>query len=113
MLRQVGIAPKWRDANIILIEHEENFHEEVRKELAELGRISKWLRTERGLSFYGDIDFIPAGEYTEGDARRAIEGTRRVVDSALKLRIRCFSCSESKRWVRTSFRSFCCYYNLF
>jgi len=32
----------------------------VRRRVARLARASEWLRAERELSFYGDVDFIPA-----------------------------------------------------
>ncbi len=86
MLRQVGIdPPKWHDVGMILVEHGDKFPEEIRAELPVLAKISKWLRTERELSFYGDIDFIPTEEYTEEDALKAIEGARKVVEYALKV----------------------------
>jgi HEPN domain-containing protein len=86
MLRQIGIdPPKWHDVGMIILEHREKFPDDVRGSLEELSKISKWLRTERELSFYGDIDFIPTDEYSEEDAIKAIEGARRVVDTALKV----------------------------
>lgn len=86
MLRQVGIdPPKWHDVGMIILEHREKFPENISDSLEELSKISKWLRTERELSFYGDIDFIPTDEYSEEDAVRAIEGARKVVEVALKV----------------------------
>jgi hypothetical protein len=35
--------------------------------------VSKALRRDRELSFYGDIDFIPSEEYTAADSERAID----------------------------------------
>ncbi len=86
MLREIGIdPPKWHDVGMILLENSEKFPEEIRSELKELADISKYLRTERELSFYGDIDFIPTEEYDEEDAIRAINDTRKVVDVALRV----------------------------
>ena len=53
--------------------------------MEELAAISKWLRRERELAFYGDIDFIPTEEYSREDALRAIEGARKTVEAAQKL----------------------------
>ncbi len=50
-----------------------------------LAKISKWLTTERELSFYGDIDFIPTDEYSQEDAINAIDCAKKVVDVALKV----------------------------
>jgi HEPN domain-containing protein len=88
MLREVGVdPPKWHDVGSILVEQARLFPEATRLLLPELARISKWLRKERELSFYGDIDFIPTEEYSEGDAGRAItdavfalEAARRHID---------------------------------
>lgn len=80
LLRQVGIdPPKWHEVSDILIAHETFFPEEVRKEFVPLAPVAKWLRKERELSFYGDIDFIPSEEYTKEDALRAIAGAQRWV----------------------------------
>ena len=42
---------------------------------------SRWLRRERELSFYGDLDFIPTEEYSADDADRAVAAA----DLALQL----------------------------
>jgi HEPN domain-containing protein len=84
MLRQVCIdPPKWHDVGMILREHEEKFPQGMRDSIEELSEISKWLRRERELAFYGDIDFIPSEEYKEEDATRAISGAKKVVEVAL------------------------------
>jgi HEPN domain-containing protein len=45
-----------------------------------VAKISKELRKERELAFYGDIDFIPTNEYTINDAKEAIEGANFAVN---------------------------------
>jgi len=86
MLRGVGIdPPKWHDVGGILIENREKFPADIASQLEELAAISKWLRRERELAFYGDIDFIPTEEYSREDALRAIEGARKTVETAQKL----------------------------
>jgi HEPN domain-containing protein len=70
---------------MILLEHQEKFPDNVRGSLEELAKISKWLRTERELAFYGDIDFIPTDEYSEEDAIKAIDGAKKVVEAASKV----------------------------
>lgn len=72
MLRAVGIEPpKFHDVGGLLIEHKAKFSAEVREQLARAAQISKRLRRERELAFYGDIDFIPTEEYSAADAERA------------------------------------------
>ena len=61
MLRQAGLEPpKWHDVGSLLIEHQGRFEPRVRRRVARLAQASEWLRAERELSFYGDVDFIPA-----------------------------------------------------
>jgi hypothetical protein len=47
-----------------------------------LATASTWLRKERELSLYGDIDFIPTEQYGRDDAARAIEDARFVLGVA-------------------------------
>ncbi len=70
MLRYVGVEPpKWHDVGGILVEHGDRFPGETRESLLRMADVSKRLRKERELSFYGDIDFIPTEEYSEELAR--------------------------------------------
>jgi HEPN domain-containing protein len=74
MLRQVGAdPPKWHDASPILLEFEERFAEDVRKQFPRVAEISSSLRKEREFSFYGDIDFIPTEHYSATDASGAMD----------------------------------------
>jgi hypothetical protein len=86
MLRFIGVEPpKIHDVGGLLLEHEEKFPKDIAKQLKRLADISKKLRKERELAFYGDIDFIPTEEYTKEDAEEAIRDARLVVGSARKL----------------------------
>ena len=86
MLRFVGVEPpKINDVGSLLLEHEEKFPKDIAKQLKRLADISKKLRKERELAFYGDIDFIPTEEYTNKDAKEAIRDARLVVGTARKL----------------------------
>jgi len=86
ILRQVGIdPPKWHDVGGILIEHRKLLPVKERKHVKRLAEISKWLRKERELAFYGDIDFIPTDEYTRADARRAIRDAQFAMEVAKRI----------------------------
>ena len=86
MLRFVGIEPpKYHDVGPLIVEHQERFKDISSEEIIRLAKISKKLRKERELAFYGDIDFIPTDEYTLGDAKEAIEGANFVVNMARRL----------------------------
>src|SRR3970282_2906629 len=72
MLRAVGVEPpKFHDVGGLLLEHRDKIAPEAREELGRAAEISKPLRKERELAFYGDIDFVPTEEYTTEDADRA------------------------------------------
>lgn len=80
MLRAVGIEPpKFHDVGGLLTEHDGRFPEAIRVRLPRAAEISKRLRRERELAFYGDIDFIPTEEYSAADAGRAYEEAAWVV----------------------------------
>ncbi|NWF56128.1 MAG: HEPN domain-containing protein [Syntrophaceae bacterium] len=69
MLRSAGIqTPKFHDVGGILLEHRDKYPEDVASQIERSAEISKRLRKERGLSFCGDIDFIPTEEYRLEDA---------------------------------------------
>lgn len=86
MLRFVGIEPpKVHDVGNLLLEYSERFPEEIRSLIPELARISMRLRKERELSFYGDVDFIPTEEYSEEDAKEALNDAKFVVETATRL----------------------------
>jgi HEPN domain-containing protein len=72
MLRSIGVdPPKQHDVGALLVEHAARFPPEVRDGLQRAAEISKELRRERELAFYGDVDFIPTAEYTEVQGRKA------------------------------------------
>jgi HEPN domain-containing protein len=86
MLRAVGVEPpKFHDVGGLLIEHKGKYDEEISKNLERAATISKRLKKERELAFYGDIDFIPTEEYNIGDAREAMEGANFVLVLARRL----------------------------
>lgn len=83
MLRQVGIEPpKWHDVSELILEYRGRFPESVGKSAERLAEVSSYLRKEREISFYGDIDFIPTEEYSRGDALKAIDDAKFVVQMA-------------------------------
>ena len=83
ILRQAGIdPPKQHDVGGLLVEFKDRLPEEVAPHAERLASISRWLRKERELAFYGDVDFIPTAEYSKEDADRAITDSRVVVEVA-------------------------------
>lgn len=86
MLRAVGIdPPKFHDVSDILLEYKGRITRLASADIEKIAKISKLLRKERELSFYGDIDFIPTEEYTVADAKKAVEEAKFVVKAAQKV----------------------------
>ena len=86
MLRAVAVEPpKYHDVGGLLLEHRDRFTEDVSGDLTRAAEISKQLRKERELAFYGDVDFIPTEEYTADDARQALSDAMWIVELAKKV----------------------------
>jgi HEPN domain-containing protein len=90
MLRVVGIEPlKFHDVGGFLIKHGNRFPVEIGNQVEALAMISKKLRKDRELAFYGDVDFIPTEEYSRKDAEEAIQGAKQVLSVATTV-VECF-----------------------
>ncbi len=86
MLRAIGIEPpKLHDVGDLLLEHRGRFSEELRGTLGALAEISKELRKNRELAFYGDVDFIPTEKYSLQEAQKARAGAAKVLDVAQRV----------------------------
>ncbi len=86
MLRNIGIEPpKYHDVGPLFLEFKDRFLDISFAEAQKIAQISKDLRKERELSFYGDIDFIPTESYSENDAATAIENVKFVLGYARKI----------------------------
>jgi len=74
VLRTVGVeVPKVHDVGRTLEKHCDSLPPAIAGSLNEIKKISKRLRKERELSFYGAEDFIPTEEYGLEDAETAIK----------------------------------------
>lgn len=70
ILRHLGVEPpKVHDVGPLLRQYADRLPAGDWDRMAE---DSRWLRRERELAFYGDLDFVPTEEYTRGDADRAM-----------------------------------------
>ncbi len=79
-LRAAGVdAPRIHDVSEILIAERARFPKTLGKEVPRLARISKSLRRDRELAFYGSEDLTPSDFYTEEDATEALDGARRTL----------------------------------
>uniref|UniRef100_A0A7V5XFR4 HEPN domain-containing protein n=1 Tax=Thermodesulfobacterium geofontis TaxID=1295609 RepID=A0A7V5XFR4_9BACT len=71
-------VPKIHDVSKFIEQNIEIFPEIVKENIEKLKIISKTLRKERELAFYGLIDWIPSEEYTLKDAEKAINWAKEV-----------------------------------
>lgn len=80
LLRACGVeAPRIHDVSDILLAERERLPQVLRGELERLAGISKELRRDRELAFYGAEDLTPSTFYSRADAQRAREGARLTV----------------------------------
>jgi hypothetical protein len=70
LLRSCGIdPPRIHDVSAVLVAERERLPEAVREGLDELTGISRQLRRDLELAFYGAEDLTPTGFYSREDAR--------------------------------------------
>ena len=80
LLRSCGIeAPRLHDVSDVLLAEKGRLPPELRPEADGMAQISRELRRDRELAFYGAEDLTPSGFYKRADAERALEGAERVV----------------------------------
>ena len=81
LLRSCGIdAPRVHDVSDVLRAETARLPAAVRDELDTLTTVSRTLRRDRELAFYGAEDLTPSGFYKRQDAERARDGAARVVE---------------------------------
>ncbi len=80
LLRSCGVEPpRIHDVSEVLLAERDRLPQDLRGMLDELARISRDLRRDRELAFYGAEDLTPSGFYSREDAVRARDGARRTV----------------------------------
>jgi HEPN domain-containing protein len=81
LLRSVGIdPPRIHDVSDVLKAEAHRLPDSLRGELGTLTRISRDLRRDRELAFYGAEDLTPSGFYTREDGEQARTDARRTVE---------------------------------
>ena len=72
VLRMSGIeVPRVHDVSPVLQDNRSRLPESIRQNLRELVKISKDLRRDRELAFYGSEDLTPSTFYSKEDAEKA------------------------------------------
>lgn len=82
-LRWVGVeVPRAHEVGIWLKEHRHKFPDDFQQEIDRLASISRRLRREREVSFYGDeeIGAPPQALYSEADARESLQDAAWVLE---------------------------------
>jgi HEPN domain-containing protein len=81
LLRHVGVeAPRIHDVSDVLLAEEAKLPRALRGDkVARLAAVSRDLRRDRELAFYGAEDLTPSTFYSQDDATTAREGARFVV----------------------------------
>ena len=78
MLRSHGVeVPRVHDVSKIIEEHAARLPKEL--DLKRLAAISKELRRDREIAFYGSEDLTPSEFYSQDDATKALESAKYVV----------------------------------
>ena len=85
LLRASAIeAPRIHDVSAVLEEHKERLPKGVQNELEEIVELSRSLRRDRELAFYGSEDLTPSEFYSKKDANAAFKGVKKVVELVVK-----------------------------
>lgn len=82
-LRKAGLeVPKIHDVSAVLAKHKSRFEGRIVDQMEQLSSISRTLRQDRELSFYGDEEAgVPAEElFTQQDAEQALEEAKFVLE---------------------------------
>ena len=82
LLRSFGIdPPRLHDVSEVLRAERECLPASVHGRVDGMAAVSRDLRRDRELAFYGAEDLVPSEFYGEEDARRALEGARFVIET--------------------------------
>ena len=82
LLRQFNIeVPRIHDVSEIMNSEQKKFPSSLVKSFAQLTKISKSLRRDRELSFYGSEDLTPSDFYSKSDAKEAKDSANYVVET--------------------------------
>ena len=89
LLRKSGIEPpRIHDVSAILLEQRPQLPTELGGQLERLAKISKNLRRDRELAFYGSEDLTPSDFYSLADAESALSDAQFVVATVLPFVLR-------------------------
>ena len=80
LLRRAKVeVPRLHDVGQLLIEQREKLPTSLQLHAEQLAKISKQMRRDRELAFYGTEDLTPSDFYQEEDAKKALEDARWII----------------------------------
>jgi HEPN domain-containing protein len=83
LLRACGVeAPRIHDVSDVLLAERARLPSAVQSQVDRLAHVSRALRRDRELAFYGAEDLTPSSFYSKEDAQAAFDGARLVVKLA-------------------------------
>ncbi len=86
LLRRVGVeAPRLHDVSDVLLSERARLPAALAARVEEMAAVSRGLRRDRELAFYGAEDLTPSTFYSRDDATRALDGARMVVSAVRPL----------------------------
>jgi HEPN domain-containing protein len=74
-------VPRTHDVSDILLKSKAKLPKKIQTHAKELAKISRYLRRDRELSFYGSEDLTPSSFYREEDAKEALNQARWVYET--------------------------------
>lgn len=78
-------VPRVHDVSSVMLAEKSSLPKEIKKDLDRLAKISKELRRDRELAFYGSEDLTPEEFYSEEDAKKAFNSAKFVIDTVSKV----------------------------
>ncbi len=72
-------VPRLHDVSDLLLQYKQNLSSDLKPHVSQLVKISRYLRRDRELAFYGSEDLTPSEFYREEDAKEALEYARWVL----------------------------------
>lgn len=86
-LRQQGIdPPRIHDVGPALLQYADVLPDALKARVPRLAEISKALRKEREMSFYGDDDFVPSDSYGPAESTAALSQVDEVLSAMREVR---------------------------
>lgn len=73
--------PRVHDVSDVLLEHAASLSPAFQEQLPQIAQISRRLRRDRELAFYGSEDLTPSQFYRRHDAEEALSGARTVIEA--------------------------------